>query len=302
MRCLCIDGGGIKSIASISFLMQLVDDRLIYDPNFNLYDAFDVFSGTSAGSFIVLALGIMQMDVSKIMSLFCSGLAESVFSSKSFFSGHLLTPKYSSTQLKTMLHTYFGSTRMISKDKLVLVPSYNLTKCDLTIFNSKDKDHHEYTCVDVALASSAAPCLLPTVKSNDQWFIDGGIIVNNPSLLTLGVCKKLQYDDIKIMSIGSGRFVPKVNGESSCDWGALQWAHNGIFKIIYDGEHVAHTCSDIMDKDFIRINSNVPETMSETDNNKVLNIVQLIKLGKTWYWENKKEIWEWFDWEFPNTL
>jgi patatin-like phospholipase/acyl hydrolase len=296
MKCLCMDGGGIRGIATVSFLKQLVQDRLKVDPTFNLYDAFDLFGGTSAGSFIAICIGSMRMNIFEINDLFCSDLARNVFSTPSF-SGKLLTPKYTNENLELMLQNSFGTTSFTSSLKTIIVPAYSLTQRDLIIFDSSDDKYNDVTCIEAALASSAAPCFFPSVKVQSDWFIDGGIIANNPSLITLGICTKKKIQDVQILSIGTGRYIPQLDGKETSKWGAIQWGMNGIFHIIHDGEQVANVAKMIMGEDYLRINSTMSEKVSLTDNSSVLNCAQLVKIGISWYWENKEEIWKWFDWD-----
>ena len=87
-----------------------------------------------------------------------------------------------------MLTEVYGSKRMKDCSNLVCIPAYNVSTGDTRAFK-KDYGNlgadNDKRCVDVALATAAAPTYFPIQELDDMQFADGGLWANNPTLVGL---------------------------------------------------------------------------------------------------------------------
>lgn len=297
-KILCISGGGIKGIASISFLSELLKE-FRDEPKFTLVEYFDIFAGTSVGSIIVLALLCTEKTEAEIIELFLSGLSQRVLSPFFQFPDGLfapkeitsilntvqITPKYNGQKLKKALENFFGDTKLNSAKKRVFIPAFNLTHKKMEIFDSKNCTH---SVVDVIMSSSAAPTLFPIYKFNNCWYMDGGVNANNPSLILHS-----KFPKAKILSVGTGRYIAHIDGKLCENWGGLQWIMGGLVDILLDDDIQTSICRNLMGDRFLHINSDIAKELMSSDNTTAHNIAQLIKLGKMWYSENRNQLRAW---------
>jgi patatin-like phospholipase/acyl hydrolase len=116
--------------------------------------------------------------------------------------------------------------------------------------------------VDVALRTSAAPAYFPIY----QGYIDGGVVVNNPSMCALAQAINPETGGqslrkVTLLSIGTGansRFLP----EQDADWGLAQWAPHLISLMIEGGVGLAdYQCRQILGARYLRINPVLPTPM-----------------------------------------
>jgi patatin-like phospholipase/acyl hydrolase len=95
----------------------------------------------------------------------------------------------------------------------------------------KNNDNNERV-VDVAMRTAAAPTYFP----NYQRYVDGGVVVNNPSIPALlqALYKPEDaredkrswvptMDQISLFSVGTGKFEKFIEGQNQ-RWGFLKWA------------------------------------------------------------------------------
>jgi len=213
-KILSIDGGGIKGLYSAKILEHF-EQRF----NCSISDYFDLLCGTSTGGLIALALSL-KIPASEI-SEFYEKYGKKIFPHRSKFWGMirqtLWRGKYSDRPLREALETIFGEKTIAESKNLLCIPSYTLTDARPWVFKY---DHKEGTldrdnkalCVDVALATSAAPTYFPLAEISyydHKQFIDGGVWANNPTMvgvieaLTYFVGEGKNFDSIEVLSISS---------------------------------------------------------------------------------------------------
>ena len=213
-KILTIDGGGIKGLYSSKILEH-------FEENFNcqMSDYFDMICGTSTGGILALGLSLKlkAYDISNLYEK--KGL--SIFPHQNpkiaFFKQLLGGGKYDDKNLREALAETFGDKKIADCNNLLCIPSYSYTDARPWVFK---KDHKEGKltrdnkafCVDVALATAAAPTYFPLAEIDyydSKQFVDGGIWANNPSLvgfieaITYFVGEGKEYDSLKILSISS---------------------------------------------------------------------------------------------------
>nr|WP_321452622.1 CBASS cGAMP-activated phospholipase [uncultured Carboxylicivirga sp.] len=213
-KILTIDGGGIKGLYSSKIIEH-------FEENFDcqMSDYFDMICGTSTGG--ILALGLsLKLKASEISNLY-EEKGISIFPSqnpkKALLKQLLGGGKYDDKNLRKALEDTFGDKKIEDCDNLLCIPSYSYTDARPWVFKKDHKegkltrDNKAY-CVDVALATAAAPTYLPLAEIDyydSKQFVDGGIWANNPSMvgfieaITYFVGEGKDYDSLKIMSISS---------------------------------------------------------------------------------------------------
>src|SRR5688572_16272992 len=166
-RIITFDGGGVRGSLMATLVKRLVDRFP------KLLDDVDLFAGTSTGSVVALTLASGR-TADTLVDFYSIENLRSAFSPARF---HLLRPKYSNANFKSLLESHFpGNPRLgdLTRHKL-LVPSFKLDdrrKHDwypIFTHNFAGSRHLEELVVDVALRSAAAPTIFPS----HQGHIDG---------------------------------------------------------------------------------------------------------------------------------
>jgi uncharacterized protein len=214
-KILSIDGGGIKGLYSSTIIEHLEEKYQC-----NMSDYFDMICGTSTGGLI--ALGLSLKIPAKQISVFYEQHGKAIFPWKKRIWGTITQTlwggMYSDKPLRTALKSIFGDKRISDVHNLLCIPSYSLTDARPWVFKYDHKEaqggldrDNKALCVDVALATTAAPTYFPlcTIDYYDhKQFIDGGVWANNPTMV--GVIEALSYfvgdgkcDSIQVLSISS---------------------------------------------------------------------------------------------------
>jgi len=224
MKLLSIDGGGIKALYSvivIDYIEQHYDIRMI--------DHIDVISGTSAGGIIALGLAAGRQTSELVDFLLEHGPL--IFPPNPLTKilrtfGSLCFSMYGNSELEKACKTFFGEKITIKDiaDRLkeagnklcVCIPSVNYLTGKAKVFKTP---HHKSLYLDkdyfvwqVALATAAAPYYLPVAKITkgniSEYYVDGGLWGNNPSVVALTEALTYSAGDntpgsIDILSIGN---------------------------------------------------------------------------------------------------
>ena len=274
MKIASFDGGGIRALAGLACVAQYEKKYAIN----SFRKQFDMFVGTSAGAFIALAFAVLNLNAVDLI-LKVEQLIKEVFATPTT-RGPLLKCKYSLKNLRCQLTKMFGNKRLGEAKKRVMISSYNLSSHKLIMFDS-DKDTH-LSCVDAALASAAVPGYFDSVCVQGQWYVDGGVVLNNPSAYVISLMLP-QNPDLKVLSVGTGIYKPKLDGPNS--WGLLQWGYAGLTHVFFDTSHLDQICHALLpEKDrFLRITSDITIKMNAIDNVTDVNIAHLVMLGLQWF-------------------
>ena len=176
--------------------------------------------------------------------------------------GNATGADYDHDGLKQALKVEFGSTRLKSLEKRVLVPAFDLdarkTKSRPRTWKPKffhnfpggDSDG-EHLVRDVAIRTSSAPTYFPAY----QGYVDGGVVANNPSMAALAQAlhEGVALADIALLSIGTGAEPKYVPG--SPDWGWGQWARPLVSLMISGVMGVAdYQCRQLLRERYQRLN------------------------------------------------
>lgn len=302
---LSVDGGGVRGAASARFLRR-VDERLRGKFNTTIRDRVDFFAGTSTGSFIALALATTGLTMKQIDQLYNRKNAVRIFTeNKGWLEiDGLNAPKYEGSRKTNLLKESFGETRTLGslhQNKHVLVSTYDVEKREPWVIKSTKNSHLDLKVYQIADASSAAPTYFPTVglqyRNKQKWLIDGGVVVNNPTMCAisevLSFWKDTDLRDINVLSLGTGTKTRKIiDGKASREWGILGWVKKGqILNILSDERIVGYQAKTILSSgNYIRVNAELAtqtglEAIPSDDMDDVesQNIKSLRKFGEFLY-------------------
>ncbi|RIB29447.1 acyl transferase/acyl hydrolase/lysophospholipase [Gigaspora rosea] len=133
-------------------------------------------------------------------------------------------PKYDGKELEVLLRTHFGDAKLIDtvNDVKIVVPSYDISDGEGVIFTNFENKYDDYFMRDVIRASAAAPTYFPAKQIGKQYFIDGGVFLNNPTALAYLKAKK-QFPNSKfvVISLGAGNYKQPL--QKYANEGVLQW-------------------------------------------------------------------------------
>ena len=278
-----MDGGGVRTLASITFL-KLLEKKL----GVKIHEKFDFFIGTSAGAISCLALAsknFSAIDLEKIWAP--NNLKKTMQSSSWELRLGLLqsNPKYTNVGKREVLKKYFGKTILGESNKPVAVLSYDIQKRSPVLFRSYDKEDKDISIVDVGDATSAAPIYYPTAKVGDRYLIDGAIVANHPVLHGYVEAKKLFPDsEIRVLSVGTGLSKRSLNGEASTKWGIVGWLMHDLFGLMVESSLDHELAGEIIGQHYLRVNSAINSVNRRLDDRSSSNIQRVVKMGEDW-WE-----------------
>jgi patatin-like phospholipase/acyl hydrolase len=301
---LSIDGGGVRGIIPATILAAL--ERDLKKP---LYDTFDMYAGSSIGSWLVLMISALQYTGAQALDLFSPYNIRQVFSKSTFsFLSLLHGPKYKGSGKRAVLDNVFQDKRFLALEKQTLITAYDMINNQAVVFKSKGQSSdaaYNPTVAEVADASSAAPTYFPTVETSanpTRWLVDGGIIANDPALciITEALHNGIALEDINVLSIGSGlsdHFSqdPHTFGKASQSWGAVAWLQHGIINDLFSGNTTAteYQATQLLKERYYRINGVIQVTEDPMDNIAPANLQALQAIGQAWYQQNREKLLQW---------
>ena len=187
--------------------------------------------------------------------------------------------------------TYNEVLKQYTKDKKLkeaqtklIIPAYNSTKREIKIFKSY-KDGVENSLFDVIRASSAAPTFFDPWKIQGQIFVDGGLVANNPALISLIEAIKDGKQDISILSFSTG-LVEESISECKTERGIVGMASPTIDILLTEqAEMVDYTLSKLyelgkIEGEYLRCPTLIGKANKSMDDASKENIENLIEDGR----------------------
>jgi uncharacterized protein len=211
---LTITGGGIRGYITLQMLVDL--ESKLKRP---LYSYFDYIGGTSTGAIIAAMLSVGH--TAKEVVEYYEKLGPAVFKSRFWRPGVFGLPKYSDRELNKNLRQVFGKMKMSEALTNLVIPSYNISDRSKYIFKSYSKQGTEDTIFDAVRSSASAPSYFRPHTISGDMYIDGGLVINNPSQLVfteaLYAIRRNKGTKINVFSFGTGRKdteikLPKTGG------------------------------------------------------------------------------------------
>ncbi len=277
---LSIDGGGVRTIASIIFLKELEAQLKV-----PLAQKFDFFIGTSAGAISCLGLAINQMSAADLMNFWSKDNLIKTMSNSSWETSlgiMQINPKYSNEGKRQVLREFFSDKKLKDASKPVAVTSYDIEKRIPVLLTSYNDP--EISVVDSGDATSAAPVYYPTAEVGDRFLIDGGIVANHPVLHGYVEAKKVYPDnELVVLSVGTGLNKQSLKGKDSKKWGLIGWMMHDLFGLMVESSMDHELAEELIGKNYLRINSPLGRVNRRLDDSSDSNIERIISMGESWW-------------------
>lgn len=249
---LVIDGGGLRGIIPVRILQKIEELT-----GKKIQDSFDMLAGTSTGGLIASCMTLRdeqqpdkpKYSLEEIADIYITK-SNVIFPHKSGISSffhkltNLYSPAFSDAGIDTVLKQYIAGQTV--KDSLlpIMISTYDLNGNRPVFFKSSEGFSDETAnakIYDVCRATSAAPTYLPAYsflhKGKMLTGIDGGVYVNNATMAAIaeiskygskGFYKKrdgtnVAFEDIRVLSLGTGSFNGTISETEATSWGELQW-------------------------------------------------------------------------------
>ena len=281
IKVLSFDGGGVRALAGLIFLSSYEKQT-----GKKIFDEFDFFAGVSAGSlnaFGFACRGFTALETENLWSEYFLKKIKTPANLWDKYSPIQTRPKYSNKGRIEVLEKIFPGMHMTDSLKPVLTLAYDVEARRPRVLSSYETPNLSF--VDACSASSAAPIYFPTYKTkNDKWFIDGGVVTNNPALISLTESRKyFQTESIKILSIGTGINTRKIPGKKSSEWGGFGWLRHDIMGIMLETQIEHKIAKNLLDNQYLRINSPLGLVNRRLDDDSPTNIERIKNLGIDWW-------------------
>lgn len=233
MRVLSIDGGGIRGIIPAMVLAEV--ERRAGRPAREL---FDLVAGTSTGGIIACALAqgrpaadIVGLYVDEGPIIFDRSLVRRITTADG-----LLDERYDDAALEAALDAYLGTVTLGEVQMNLLVTAYDLHARATVFFKSWRPEWAGVRMRDAARATAAAPSYFEPLLLGERSLVDGGVFATNPAMCAYAEAARLapRRDDIRLLSLGTGRLTRRIDHEDASDWGQLGWVRP-VLDVVFDG-------------------------------------------------------------------
>lgn len=242
-KILSIDGGGIKGIIPASCLARIEETN----GGKIIVEHFDLIAGTSTGGILALGLGL-GFTAREILALYMDN-GDKIFKNPIWTKIPLLknrgvfSTKYDTKPLQKLLKEKFQGMLLGQSKTRLIIPAFDIVRNDICVFKTAHHERFEFDykipAEDIALATSAAPVYFkPHKMLNGKSLVDGGILANNPTLLSviegIGVLN-WPAEEISILSLGCSDEMPKYGELSQKTPGAISWGL-GLVELFFNGQ------------------------------------------------------------------
>ncbi|MBA2517867.1 MAG: patatin-like phospholipase family protein [Solirubrobacterales bacterium] len=293
MRILSIDGGGIRGLIPAVVLAEIerrTDKRIA--------ELFDLIAGTSTGGILACALtapgprgaGSPRYTAAELSGfyeeegphIFSRSLLKRIVSLEG-----LVDERYEDDGLNRALTTYLKDTRLRDAVTPILVAAYDLERRAAFFFRSGravSDAAHDFSMVDVARATSAAPTYFEPIEISDAAgarrypLVDGGVFAINPAMCAYADVPDPTRIEL-IASLGTGKVTRPVDYRKARSWGQLEWARP-LIDVVFDG--VADTVDFQLSKllpggDYLRLQVELRRANDGLDDAGAQNLKRLRK-------------------------
>ena len=277
---LSLDGGGVRTIATITFLQKLEDHLGV-----PLAEKFDFFIGTSAGAISCLGLAVSKMSAVDLMKIWSKENLNKFMTNSSWETNlgiMQINPKYTNEGKRKVLAEFFNEKKIGDASKPVAATSYDIEKRTPVLLTSYGDP--EISVVDVGDATSAAPVYYPTAEVGDRYLIDGGIVANHPVLHGYVEAKNIYPNsELVVLSIGTGLNKRPLKGKDSKKWGLIGWMMHDLFGLMVESSMDHELAEDLIGKNYLRVNSALGRVNRRLDDSSDSNIERVVAMGESWW-------------------
>lgn len=256
---LIIDGGGVRGLFDL-YIINSIEAAL----GTKLRNIFDMAIGVSAGAATaaLVATG-MYNDIRNL-----STESYEAFEGRQR-GGPIFRTKYTGKGKRKFFKKIFGQVTLgeVSMPLMILTAHVNGTPIVLSSENAKHKNIPLWLAVD---ASTAAPTYFPPVEIDGDYFMDGGVISNDPVLAGIVSAVGLWPNSrLSVLSLGTGinKLIDIKHPEDGLNFGLLRWLQEGLLSIITQGNDQLYQeiIPLLLPKDsYLRITSSVVSDLDDT--------------------------------------
>ena len=286
---LTVSGGGIRGVIPIRILVEMELYMKKTKKLNHINELFDLCVATSIGSVIVAALLLKDKDgnpkytASQMLDLFLRH-AQPIFYDgwkyKIYNLFGLLGPKYSAIYWKKFLRDTFGETLFKDLLKPMIIPVINTETQELLYIDSRNEKYKNMKISDILIGATSAPYYFPahefTFNDVKYCFIDGGISLNNPGIMSYLKAKKYwdetNESEFKCTHISIGTGYATLPALTAPNWGLVKWTYCLIDYMMHttNMSHEYHI-NLIMENDhYYKINPQLPTELNYFDNAAIL--------------------------------
>lgn len=299
---LSIDGGGLRGVVPLTILKAFEAKT-----NKRIHELFNFIAGTSTGGLISAAISIKN-PLNPTMPLYTLDdvidvyvhRGHEIFPERTKLGSllhdgeDLFRPKFNDKGIKAVFTDVLKNYKMLDCLNDIMICSYDLNNNLPLFFKSraaKLNAAQNALLYDICRATSAGPSYLPSyefIYPNDaddpkRNCIDGGVYVNNPSMAALVEFAKyhqdylpstsedadIDYNDVFVLSLGTGSYTGKINDSDTLNKGEIYWAQQ-ISEIMMRGVNRAtdYEMNEMMNKgNYLRLSIAIDnDTHSEMTN------------------------------------
>ncbi|MCC9198558.1 patatin-like phospholipase family protein [Arthrobacter sp. zg-Y820] len=295
LRILSIDGGGVRGIIPIIWLMHL--ERRT---GRRTADLFDLIVGTSVGGMIALALTCPRddgepysaRDLRHLNFESAKGIFPRNFSKPSLADFPRGSSLYSAQPLQQFLAEVLGNAKLSEATRPVAVTTCDLAHTQALHFSGGGLDQSQLGDAPMALAARATgslPRFFPPVTYIDpagqaRELVDGGLAADDPALVahTLGLSLPQDDDGVLLVSLGTGTSGASVglllNAEQTQDTPDLQ-ALELDFAMVFGGpgQLMRDNLRQLLGTNYVRVQARLlPGTHHASNDAGVRNLLGLV--------------------------
>ena len=200
-RILSLSGGGYRGLYTSTVLEQL--ESLTEK---KVTECCDLICGTSIGGIIALGLvaGLKSQDIAQAFK----ADGKEIFTKGTYRMVNPWTAKYSEKGLEQVIDKMFGNElvnkKLTSIEKPFFLTAVNLKTGMTELITNTSRDYDNWTIMDAARATSAAPTYFPLKEVGGTKYADGGLSCNVPDMAAFSFSSsKFQKDleRIQMLSI-----------------------------------------------------------------------------------------------------
>lgn len=288
-KILSIDGGGSRVLYSL-YVLNEIEKK--YCKEGLIRDYFDMLCGTSIASSICVLIS-KGFSIEKIIDIFEDNIVKIFPNGKLYQLYHnimqLFGSKYNDKILESILDKYVEN-EIFDLDTLhnyICVPSFNLISKNTCVFKNYH-NHKQIKTKDIILSTCAAPTYFPSHKISSEYYIDGAIWSNNPSML--GYYEAIEhfidgkkYNKCAVLSLGNIISTEQIYPTSSYFWNIFKIPT--LINVILDSvdcsiNHYMKEISRITNNIYVRIShKEINSNNSPIDDSSIKILSNLKELG-----------------------
>jgi patatin-like phospholipase/acyl hydrolase len=296
VRILAIDGGGIRGLIPAVVLADL--ERRTGRRTAEL---FDLIAGTSTGGILACGLtrpgddGAPVFTAADLIGLYESEGPEifhhSLLKRIESVDGYV-DERYDDVGLNAALLRYLDGTRLSQAVCDLFMTAYEIERRQAFFFRSsraRTDPAYDFTFVDAARATSAAPTYFEPVRVSDvsgadsYALIDGGVFALNPAMCAYAeLAATGRRDEIDlVVSLGTGSHTRRLPFEDVRSWGQIEWARP-LIDVVFDGlgQTVDFELGQLLGPErYVRFQTDLTESSDDLDDASDRNLEALRREG-----------------------